>query len=51
VGAAALSASGTSKAQVLRLMREAQLLAPSRTLSKPTNPHTGTIITARPIEA
>jgi hypothetical protein len=47
VGAAALSASGTSKAQV---MREAQLLAPSRTLSKPTNPHTGTIITARPIE-
>jgi putative transposase len=40
----------TSKARVLRLMREAQLLAPSRTLPKPSNPHTGTIITARPNE-
>jgi putative transposase len=50
VGAAALSASGTSKAPVLRLICEAQLLAPSRTLSKPTNPHTGTIITVRPNE-
>jgi putative transposase len=40
----------TSKARVLRLMREAQLLAPSRTLPKPANPHTGTIITARPNE-
>jgi putative transposase len=38
----------TSKARVLRLMREAQLLAPSRTLPKPENPHTGTILTARP---
>jgi transposase InsO family protein len=40
----------TSKARVLRLMREAQLLAPSRTLPKPENPHSGTIITARPNE-
>jgi len=40
----------TSKVRVLRLMREAQLLAPSRTLPKPENPHTGTIITARPNE-
>ncbi len=40
----------TSKARVLRLMREAQLLAPSRTLPKLANPHTGTIITARPNE-
>jgi len=40
----------TSKARVLRLMREAQLLAPSRTLPKPANPHTGTILTARPNE-
>ena len=40
----------TSKARVLRLMREAQLLAPSRTLPKPENPHTGTILTARPNE-
>jgi len=31
-------------------MREAQLLAPSRTLPKAENPHTGTIITARPNE-
>ena len=31
-------------------MREAQLLAPSRTLPKPENPHTGTILTARPNE-
>ena len=38
----------TSKARVLRLMREAQLLAPSRTLPKPENPHTGRIVTARP---
>src|SRR3989454_3631806 len=38
----------TSKARVLRLMREAQLLAPSRTLPKAENPHTGTIITERP---
>jgi putative transposase len=40
----------TSKARVLRLMREAQLLAPSRTLPKPSNSHTGTIVTARPNE-
>jgi transposase InsO family protein len=40
----------TSKARVLRLLREAQLLAPSRTLPKPANPHTGTILTARPNE-
>ena len=40
----------TSKARVLRLMREAQWLAPSRTLPKPRHPHTGTIITARPNE-
>ena len=40
----------TSNARVLRLMREAQLLAPPRTLPKPANPHTGTIITARPNE-
>src|SRR2546425_332489 len=38
----------TSKARVLRLMREAQWLAPSRTLPKAENPHTGTIITERP---
>ena len=38
----------TSKARVLRLLREAQLLAPSRTLPKPENPHSGTIITERP---
>ena len=38
----------TSKARVLRLMREAELLAPSRTLPKAGNPHTGTIITERP---
>ena len=38
----------TSKARVLRLMREAQLLAPSRTLPKPENPHSGTILTERP---
>jgi putative transposase len=38
----------TSKARVLRLMRQAQLLAPSRTLARPENPHTGTIITERP---
>ncbi len=40
----------TSKARVLRLMREAQLLAPSRTLPKPENPHSGTILTERPNE-
>ena len=40
----------TSKARVLRLMREAQLLAPSRTVPKAENPHTGTIITKRPNE-
>jgi transposase InsO family protein len=40
----------TSKARVLRLMREAQLLAPSRTLPKSENPDTGTILTARPNE-
>jgi putative transposase len=40
----------TSKARVLRLMREAQLLAPSRMPLKAENPHTGTIITARPNE-
>jgi putative transposase len=40
----------TSKARVLRLMRDAQLLAPSRTLPRAKNPHTGTILTARPNE-
>ena len=40
----------TSKARVLRLMREAQLLAPSRLFPKAENPHSGTIITARPNE-
>ena len=40
----------TSKARVLRLMREAQLLGPSRTLPKAENPHTGTIITEQPNE-
>jgi putative transposase len=40
----------TSKARVLRLLREAQLLAPSRTLPKAENLHTGTILTARPNE-
>ncbi len=40
----------TSKARVLRLMREAQLLAPSRTVRRAENPHTGTIITERPNE-
>jgi len=40
----------TSKARALRLMREAQLLAPSRTLPKSENPHTGRIVTARPNE-
>lgn len=37
-------------AAVLRLMREAQLLAPSRMFPKAENPHSGTIITARPNE-
>ena len=40
----------TSKARVLRLMREAQLLAPSRTVRVAENHHTGTIITERPNE-
>jgi len=40
----------TSKARVLRLMREAHLLAPSRMFPKAENLHTGTIITARPNE-
>jgi putative transposase len=40
----------TSKARVLRLMREAQLLAPTRTIQGAENPHTGTIITERPNE-
>jgi putative transposase len=40
----------TSKARVLRLMREAQLLAPSRTVPRAENPHTGTILTERPNE-
>ncbi len=40
----------TSKARVLRLMREAQLLAPSRTVQVAENPHAGTIITERPNE-
>jgi len=31
-------------------MREAQLLAPSRTLPRAENPHTGTIVTERPNE-
>jgi transposase InsO family protein len=38
----------TSKPRVLRLMRAAQLLAPSRTISKAEHPHTGTIVTERP---
>ncbi len=38
----------TSKARVLRLMREAQLLAPSRMFPNAENLHTGTILTARP---
>jgi len=37
-------------ARALRPMREAQLLSPSRTLPKPKNPHTGTIVTERPNE-
>jgi len=40
----------TSKARVLRLMRDAQLLAPSRTPPRTENPHTGTILTERPNE-
>jgi putative transposase len=40
----------TSQARVLRLMREAQLLAPSRTVPVAENSHTGTIITERPNE-
>ena len=35
---------------MLRLMRHAQLLAPSRRLPKAKNPHSGTIITQRPNE-
>src|SRR3989449_6331183 len=38
----------TSKAPVLRLMREAQLLAPTRTIQGAEKPHTGTIITQPP---
>jgi hypothetical protein len=37
----------TSKARVLQLMREAQLLAPSRMFLMAENLHTRTIITAR----
>src|SRR3972149_159269 len=40
----------TSKARVLRLMREAQLLAPSRPLPKPENPPPGPTVTERPNE-
>ena len=40
----------TGGAPELRLMREARLLAPSRTPRKSENFHTGTIITARPNE-
>ncbi len=40
----------TSKARVLRLMREAQLLAPSRTVPRAENRHAGTILTERPNE-
>lgn len=38
----------TSKPRVLRLMRAAQLLAPSRRIPKAERPHTGTIVTERP---
>jgi transposase InsO family protein len=38
----------TSKPRVLRLMREAQLLAPQRQVPVPEIPHTGTIITDQP---
>src|SRR5260370_7228769 len=40
----------TSKARVLRLMRGAQLPAPSRMVPKAVNPDSGTIITERPNE-
>ncbi len=40
----------TSQARVLRLMRAAQLLAPSRAVPVAENPHTGTIIPERPNE-
>src|SRR3989441_6919260 len=40
----------TSKTRVLRLMREAQLLAPTRAIRGAKNPHTGTIITEQPNE-
>ena len=40
----------TSKTRVLRLMREAQLLAPTRAIRGAENPHTGTIITEQPNE-
>jgi putative transposase len=37
------------KERVLRLMRENQLLSPSRSpIARPTNPHEGTIVTDRP---
>jgi putative transposase len=38
----------TSKPRVLRLMREAQLLAPSRRPATPSREHNGQIITSRP---
>jgi transposase InsO family protein len=39
----------TSKDRVLRLLRQHQLLSPSRRAeAKPTNPHEGTIVTAAP---
>jgi len=38
----------TSKVRVLRLLREAQLLGPSRSLPRAENPHTGRIVTERP---
>ena len=40
----------TLQGRVLRLIRDAQLLAPSRGLPKPSNPHTGTIVTVWPNE-
>src|SRR5260370_11937902 len=40
----------TSKARVLRLMRAAQLLAPSTTLPMPQNPPASTILTPPPHE-
>src|SRR3989442_3280840 len=40
----------TSKARVLRLMRGAQLLAPTRTIHGAENPHTGTDINQPPTQ-